>query len=374
LLCKRVFKIGRIEDMKIGIFDPYLDALSGGERYMLGIAKCLLQKHEVFVFWDQKDEKTIKDQALYKLGIDIEKAVFVSNIFSKEVPLISRLKSSRFYDLIIFLSNGSLPFVLTNLYIHFQFPTVWVKGSLINGFKLKKISAVFCNSFFTKKYIDKEFGIKSRVLYPPANINIKYQISNIKNKENLILTVGRFGRLPEGNHFKKQDVMISAFKQMIDKGLSSWEFILVISYREKDIEEVKELGRLAKGYPVKIFENLTMREISKFYKKAKIYWHAAGFGEDLEKHPERVEHFGISTVEAMGAGAVPVVINAGGQKEIVEDRKNGFLWDTIDDLTMFTTRLINNKKLLIKMSEAAIKRSKVFAGDRFCRELNSILF
>ena len=36
--------------MRIGIFDPYLDTLSGGEKYMLSIASCLVQEYEVFIF------------------------------------------------------------------------------------------------------------------------------------------------------------------------------------------------------------------------------------------------------------------------------------------------------------------------------------
>lgn len=337
---------------------------------MLSIAQCLLERHEVFIFWDQKDERAIKDQALYKLGIDIRKAVFVPNIFSKNVSLISRIYSSRQYDSIIYLSDGSIPFVLTKLYIHFQFPTEWVKRSLINSLKLKKVSSVFCNSFFTKEYIDKEFGIKSRVLYPPIFIPVFHKVK----KENIILNVGRFSINPDGTGYKKQDILVDAFKSMVDNGLKKWRFVLVIGSEEKDREKLLTLEKQAKGYPISIIKNPSNDVLWDYYKRSKIYWHATGFGEDLAKNPERAEHFGISTVEAMGLGAVAVVINAGGQKEIIEDGRGGFLWNTIDDLIVFTTKLINSEKLLIKMSEASIKRSKKFSGDRFCKELNSIIF
>ena len=59
-------------------------------------------------------------------------------------------------------------------------------------------------------------------------------------------------------------------------------------------------------------------ELRDLYGRASIFWHAAGLGEDPERHPDRYEHFGITTVEAMSAGAVPVVIDAAGQAEIVE--------------------------------------------------------
>ncbi len=244
---------------------------------------------------------------------------------------------------------------------------------MIAKIKVFLVNKFICNSKFTKNFIDKTFGVNSIVLYPPADVGTKNNEPRTKNKENLILTVGRFGKLPEGDNFKKQDVMINIFKQMVDKGLSDWEFMLVISYKEEDINDVFKLEKLIKGYPIKIFKNLSKNEISKFYKNAKIYWHAAGFGENLEKYPERAEHFGISTVEAMGSGAVPVVINAGGQKEIVENGKSGFLWDTQEKLITKTISLIEDVRLWEKMSNEAAIRAKTFGKERFCKELEMIL-
>ena len=43
-----------------------------------------------------------------------------------------------------------------------------------------------------------------------------------------------------------------------------------------------------------------------------LFWHAAGLGEDPTTNPDRFEHFGISVVEAMSAGAVPMVYEHGG--------------------------------------------------------------
>jgi glycosyltransferase involved in cell wall biosynthesis len=62
---------------------------------------------------------------------------------------------------------------------------------------------------------------------------------------------------------------------------------------------------------------------------------------------------------------VPVVINKGGQPEIVEHGVNGFLWETLDELRDYTTRLINDDDLRVKMSEAARKRAQVFSTESF---------
>lgn len=357
--------------MKIGIFDPYLDTLSGGEKYILGIAKCLASKHQIALFWDPKQEKEIKEKAQDKLGIDISSVVFSQNIFSKDVSSISRINSSRKYDTIIYLSDGSIPFVLSRLYVHFQFPVEWVKTNFIRtSVKLKRVNDVFCNSFFTKKYIDKKFCISSDVLYPPIYIPSVHKV----RKENMILNVGRFGLNIDGSNYKKQDVLIKVFKNMADNGLKKWRLVLIVGLREEDQDKLLELKKLSKGYPISFIENPSNKILWDYYQKSRIYWHASGFGEDLVKNPERAEHFGISTVEAMGAGNIPIAINAGGQKEIIEDAKSGFLWNTVNELISNTNKLVHNERLFKQMSHEAMRRSKKFSGDRFCKELEDIIF
>ena len=74
----------------------------------------------------------------------------------------------------------------------------------------------------------------------------------------------------------------------------------------------------------------------------------------------------------MSAGVIPVVFNAGGQKEIV-NKGCGYLWSTKEELGSITMELIKNQKLLIELSKNAIKRSKLFTGNRFCEELARIV-
>ncbi len=336
---------------------------------MLSVASCLAQKHEVFIFWDKDRENVIKKVALSKLGIDLSSVKFNKNIFDRNVSFISRFLESRKFDAIVYLSNGSIPLVGTKLFIHFQFPVEWVNANSIKIIiKLFLTKGIFCNSYFTKHFIDRGLNVKSKVLYPPVGI---HKI-NIK-KENIILHVGRFNIDDNGSNYKKQDIMIRLFKEMVDKGLKNWRLVLVVGVRTGDKDKSRKLKEVIAGYPIEIIENPSNKTLWENYSKAKIYWHATGFGEDIRKHPERAEHFGISTVEAMGAGAVPVVINAGGQKEIVENGKNGYLWDTLEDFVKKTNSLINDEKLLREMSENAIKRSEIFNDDRFCKDLQNII-
>ena len=87
-----------------------------------------------------------------------------------------------------------------------------------------------------------------------------------------------------------------------------------------------------------------------------------------------MEHFGISTVEAQAAGAVPVVINKGGQKEIIKDKKNGRLWSTKTQLYEITKNLIKNKSEMLRLSKRAVQDSKRFSQERFTKEYEKIIF
>lgn len=252
------------------------------------------------------------------------------------------------------------------LYLHIQQPLPNKKGfNFKDNIKRRNISAIFYNSQFTKNLNDQLFpGIKAEVIYPP--VSIVGNENKEESKENIIMHVGRFRvkNLPTDD-YKKQGFMIESFKKLIDNGLNNWRFILASSVKKEDEEAFEVLKNNAKGYPIEFHINKTNHEIFALYNKAKIYWHASGYGEDVERYPELAEHFGISTVEAMGAGAVPVVINSGGQKEIVTNEKNGLLWNTQNEFLEMTKRLIINEKLWQELSENAKKRALDFTKDKF---------
>lgn len=336
---------------------------------MLTMAEYLSSDHQVDIFWENSQESEIKRKAFDKFNLNLSRVHFTHNIFSKETSLGKRFSSSKNYDLIIYLSNGSIPLLSCRLFVHFQFPVQWVKRSFMIDFKLRRINKIICNSFFTKSFIDSKFKVKSVVLYPPVDIK---PISEHK-RENIILTVGRFGMTLEGGNYKKQDVLIGVFKQMVNSGFKNWKLVLSISSKKEDEAKLAILKEMAKGFPVEFLDNPDRNKLFDLYSKAKIYWHASGAGEDLLNHPEKAEHFGISTVEAMGMGVVPVVINAGGQKETVVDKQSGFLWNQTSELIAFTRKLAEDTKLWSQMSLESKKRAAFFSKDNFEKNLSKLL-
>jgi glycosyltransferase involved in cell wall biosynthesis len=345
--------------MKIAIYDPYLDALGGGEKYMLTAAEYLSQKHAVTILWNSTEDVERVEE---RFGLDLSKAAIADNLFSPQVSFFARFKKSREYDVIFYLSDGSIPLVGSKkLVLHLQFPIEWVNVDVKTKLKLQRVQKIIVNSQFTKKFIDKKLGVKSVVVYPPVTIK---KIDKIK--ENLILHVGRFMKTGvEGSDYKKQYFMIESFKKLVDAGLRNWKFVIAASVRSTDLVDFQKMQSTAAGYPISFILNATNDELWSSYSAAKIYWHASGYGEDLDAHPERAEHFGISTVEAMGAGAVPVVINAGGQREIITDEQDGLLWNTQEELLKKTTTLIENDKKRQSMQKAASHTAQKYSIEQF---------
>jgi glycosyltransferase involved in cell wall biosynthesis len=85
-----------------------------------------------------------------------------------------------------------------------------------------------------------------------------------------------------------------------------------------------------------------------------------------------MEHFGMSTVEAMSAECVPVVINKGGQKEIVSQGESGYLWHTVDELIEYSMRLMTDRDLLARMQAQARARFRQFDRQHFSDRLISL--
>lgn len=238
------------------------------------------------------------------------------------------------------------------------------------GLGLGTYDRFLSNSKFTKKWVKKYWSKESEVLYPPVDINEFKQ----GKKENKILSVGRFFKL---GHSKRQDIMVQAFKKGVDSGMipKSWELHLVggLGTAQEDIDYYDDISNSIGKYKIYLHKGIDFKELKKLYSKCKIYWHAAGFGIDGNRSPIEMEHFGITPVEAMAAGCVPVVFRGGGLTETVKHEEVGYTWKTEDELIKYTKKLINSPKLMNKMSKLAEKRAKKYSRNKFTKKLLKIV-
>lgn len=340
--------------MKAAIYNPYLETLGGGERYTLAFAEVLVKRGwQVDVEWK---DSSLRERFKERFGSGLNGINFVSDI-----------KKGSGYDLCFWVSDGSIPLLHSRKNILlFQIPFHDVDGrTLFNRMKLFRINHSMCYSKFVKGIIDKEYGINSKVIYPPVEtLKIKP-----KRKENLIVYVGRFSQLTQS---KGQEVLVKAFKRF-EKKYPDWKLILAGGGGVGVGDYIDKLKKESEGHNIEIIESPDFETLLTIYGKSKIFWCAAGFGVNEKTNPERLEHFGMTTVEAMAAGDVPLVFNAGGQKEIVEGGVNGYCWNSINELLSKTVELIKGRGNLRILSAKARQRASFFSYERFEKEISGLI-
>jgi glycosyltransferase involved in cell wall biosynthesis len=223
-------------------------------------------------------------------------------------------------------------------------------------------------SEFTRKWTWKYWHRNSELLFP----QVDFDGFRIGAKQPKILNVGRFFA---GNHNKKHLEMVRAFRSMVDEGLNGWEFHMVgnLAAGEEHKQYLDAVRQSAQGYPIFIHQDIPFQQLSDLYAESAIYWHASGYGEDENREPVKFEHFGITTVEAMASGCVPVVIGRGGQREIVNHGKNGYLWDTLEELKKYTLLLIKDETLRMSLAQAAPASLEKFNRKNFELQLDKVL-
>lgn len=353
--------------MNVAIYTPYLDTVSGGEKYMLTIAEFLSKNERVDILIDThlatKDTKAIIRKMEVMHNLDLSKVSLKLAPLGPGSDSKKRLIFLRNYDFIFYNSDGSI-FLSTakKSIVHFQLPFSNAGKGLWQKAKFKSWKSAIYNSKFTKGYIEKTLSIKGKVIYPPVDIE------NFKplKKKRQILSVGRF------TIFKKHELMIKVFKELIDEGrIKNTSLHLAGGTSTGDGIDLGKIKSEIKGYPVFLHPDISLKDLAKLYGESLIYWHAAGFEE---QDPKKQEHFGITTVEAMASGCIPVVIGLGGQKEIIEDGESGFLWNTIPELKEKTIRVLSDKGIQQQVSKKVVLRSKLFNMDRFCKQIAEIVY
>jgi GT2 family glycosyltransferase len=283
-------------------------------------------------------------------SVTSEYDLFINNTYSSWVPAQARIN---IYSC-MFPSNPG--YSLDSL-------LGWFLRSFYNRF-LTSYDLFLSISEYTQKWVDEYWNVNSFVLYPP----VKNKTACLTNhKDNIIINVGRFFA---SGHNKKQDIMVKAFIEMYNQGWArDWKLVLV-GRKHADPESsrfVQSLEVVAKGYPIEFRYDTTVDELQDLLERAKVYWHATGYDEVSTKNPEKFEHFGLSTIESAQFGAVPVVFNGGGQPEIINHSKNGFLWNTSAELMGYTRLLIENESTWNDLSKAAFTSMKTFSEEKQLR-------
>lgn len=360
--------------MRICLYSPYIPKhLGGGEKYFFDVAVLLAEEHEVVVALpaDISANNIPEIRSKYEsfLNCDLSKVRFTASPLFNGSSLQKALWTRNF-DVCFVMTDGSFFFSLAKKNIvHIQIPFTQEKTGITERAKLAWWSTRNANSAFTRAVVEKAWQTKIQYLHYPMIGDECFQ--PLDKKEKIILNVGRFFRQL---HSKRQDIIVKTFRQLTQqepKLLKDWKVVLVGAIEDQSyLDEVKAL---AEGLPIEFHHQMNRQELLKRYQTASIYWHAAGFEVDQEAHPEMVEHFGISTAEAMASGCIPLVVGKGGQVEVLGTELAHLQWQTIDECCAKTAHLLEKPETWPQLQSQAVAQTKTFSRARFRQTLYEMI-
>ncbi len=228
-------------------------------------------------------------------------------------------------------------------------------------FYADRYTNVVYNSRYTAEWIEKKWKLTPHHhIYPPVDME-SGEAEYPKKKQ--ILSVARFE--PEGT--KRQLEMIEAFLRLSlewPEIVRGWRFILAGGSHPNNryLTRLEEMVVKNPAQNIELKINLPVSELKSLYRDSTLFWHLCGVKHE---DPGEVEHFGMTTVEAMQNGLVPLVYDGGGLREIVDHGENGFRVRSGAELLEFTMRLLDDPEIIRQMSRAAREKSQLFTRARF---------
>jgi glycosyltransferase involved in cell wall biosynthesis len=219
-------------------------------------------------------------------------------------------------------------------------------AKVFNHNRVNHIDRLLAVSDFTRQFVKEKWGRESTTLYPPCPIDL-YNNLQIP-KQDLVITVGRMA--PE----KRMGLFLEMARR-----LPNVTFAIIGSI---SAEKSSYYDSLKAAAPSNVsFIVSPLRKVRELLGKAKVYVHCA-----------RNEHFGITIVEAMAAGCVPVVNDSGGPREIVSDDV-GYRWSHIDEAVARVAALVKDDDVRRHLSKGAASRATQFGPDAFELGIGKVL-
>jgi glycosyltransferase involved in cell wall biosynthesis len=168
-------------------------------------------------------------------------------------------------------------------------------------------STILTNSQYSSKAISKTFNLRSVVLSPPVDVDtFRKEVltpSLPEERNNQVLVISRF------NPSNKIENAIRLAKLLKQNGIGK-RMKIVRSLSPDRLDYYSSLLTMVRDYKltdyVKFEVNVTFQELMTNMRESKVYL-----------HPLPGEPFGISAVEAMSSGLLPVVPEIGGHTEFV---------------------------------------------------------
>jgi glycosyltransferase involved in cell wall biosynthesis len=212
---------------------------------------------------------------------------------------------------------------------------------------------IFANSKFTAEAVKAEFGVDPHVLYPPVgrDFSAHRETDLDAQRDNTVTTIAR---ITESENIK----IIPHIAELTSKEIS---FILAgILGSETALGLLLSLiKKLNLSERIKILTNVERDHLRGMLLNSKVYL-----------HPVVNEHFGISIVEAMSCGCIPVVHDSGGPREFVPDYLR---YKSVEEAAEKVEKAIDDwsPEKARKISDVALRFSEENFSKQFIKIFNS---
>lgn len=305
--------------MKVGIFHPALNACGGAEWVALNMINSLKDEgHQIVVLTNEgidndKIFRIFGERAKVDREIAFPFELFpvtdLHNVYTDAVRTL--LLKSKCDVLIDTHSNAILPGADIT-YIHFPLSGC-LKTSNVSGLRAKYYfpylsyekrvaksprRLILANSRYTANAIRNTVGVNPKLLYPPISETFYADHHDTHHREDLVVSVSRI--TPEKN--------LTVIPSIARVTNSKIHFLIVgIKQSSEELDKIlRQIEVNNVSNRVEVLTNVSREGLLNILKRAKIFLHVA-----------HGEHFGVSIVEAMASGCIPIVHNSGGPREFV---------------------------------------------------------
>lgn len=214
---------------------------------------------------------------------------------------------------------------------------------------IKDNEKIICNSVYTAGKVSEVYPVKTEemeVLYPPVQLPQEKYFSKVP------MTVVSLGRFSEE---KRQLEQIEIAKKLPEYQFRILGFSGDGSYVKKCQAKIKDENISN----VEILPDIDFAAIEKIMKESQFFIHNV-----------RNEPFGISTVQAIAHGCIPIVHNSGGSREIVK-MENLMFTDFVNCIEKFNSlKTRSNNELNEILSQINLTE---YSRDYFMKRFNFIL-
>jgi glycosyltransferase involved in cell wall biosynthesis len=357
---------------RLALYDHTLHLIGGGEKYGCTMAHALQDDFDITLIAHRA--VSLADLMEW-YNLDLSRCrikVMPLDFFPADGPVSPDRVSARTENPFLAVSreSGNYDFFVNNSMLEMVYPLASVPVFVCHFperpkgpyFYVPHYPHLIHNSRYTAEWIAKKWGVAAgHHIYPP--VDMEPAAGTAVPKESIILSVARF----ESGGSKQQAEMVSAFarlRSLAPDAAQGWKLVLCGGSASPNpyLERLRAELASRPGLPVEILANIPLDELKRQYARASIFWHLCGLGRT---NPAHVEHFGMSTVEAMQNGCLPIVFDGGGQREIVEHGVCGYRFASVRELLALTLAAIRDPLRHEKARHEARRRGSDFTRSAF---------